>query len=534
MGIFDKFKKKKNPDTVIAAPNQSKMAEMALDLIQDGVMIIGNDGKILFINPAAVTMTGCSHANEALGMSYVSLLRLENGEGREIPDDQNPLIKAVRDDTEFSSRNYVLVTVQGKKTPVAITMKPSSHLDKIITFRNITNELEEEGEQTEFISTASHEMRTPVASIEGYLGLALNPATATIDDRARQYLTEAHNASQHLGRLFRDLLDVTKLDDKRMKLHMVPREMTATVRGIYDGFSTEFGKKKLKASFGTPDEVGGGPAMDQLVYASVDMDFLREILDNLIENAIKYTASGGAVWVNVRGDGDKVLINVTDTGMGIAPDDLAHIFQKFYRVDNSQTRTIGGTGLGLYIAKERAEAMGGRIWAESAFGEGSTFYVSLPRLSDAEYARLKQIEENTKAMGPQAPAEVQAAVGTAAVAGTPATGPVASSRPSTTFAGAQVAAGPLDAPPVATEPTPQPQIAPPATTAPAPQPQAAPTPTPQPAPQQQAAGPLDAPPATTTPAQQPTPVSQPAAQSAPQPAPQPQNGTSQNNQNTVQ
>ena len=103
--------------------------------------------------------------------------------------------------------------------------------------------------------------------------------------------------------------------------------------------------------------------------------------------------------MNVRGDGDRVLINVTDTGMGIAPDDLKHIFQKFYRVDNSQTRTIGGTGLGLYIAKERTEAIGGRIWAESAFGEGSTFYVSLPRISVEEYERQKQIMANTAMMG---------------------------------------------------------------------------------------------------------------------------------------
>ena len=127
-------------------------------------------------------------------------------------------------------------------------------------------------------------------------------------------------------------------------------------------------------------------------------DFLREILDNLIENAIKYTPSGGAIWCNVRGDGDRVLINVTDTGMGIAPDDLKHVFQKFYRADNSQTRTIGGTGLGLYIVKQRTEAMGGRVWAESSFGEGSTFYVSLPRLTPDEYIKQRQVMANVANM----------------------------------------------------------------------------------------------------------------------------------------
>ena len=114
---------------------------------------------------------------------------------------------------------------------------------------------------------------------------------------------------------------------------------------------------------------------------------MGEIIDNLLGNAIKYTPTGGSVYVNVRGDGDRVLINVTDTGIGISNDDLPHIFQKFYRSDNSDTRTIGGTGLGLYIVKKRVEAMGGRVWAESAFGEGSTFYVSLPRISGEEYEK---------------------------------------------------------------------------------------------------------------------------------------------------
>ena len=139
----------------------------------------------------------------------------------------------------------------------------------------------------------------------------------------------------------------------------------------------------------------------QAVYSTVDVDFLREILNNLVENAIKYTKEGGAIWVNVRGDGDHVLVNVTDTGIGISPDDLLHIFQKFYRVDNSQTREIGGTGLGLYIVKMRAEAMGGKVWAESSFGEGSTFYLSLPRLTYEEYERRKQIMNNTEAMTAQ-------------------------------------------------------------------------------------------------------------------------------------
>ena len=136
--------------------------------------------------------------------------------------------------------------------------------------------------------------------------------------------------------------------------------------------------------------------LEQVVYGSVDLNFLREIIDNLIDNAIKYTERGGSIYVGVRGDGDRILINVTDTGIGISGSDIQHIFQKFYRADNSDTREIGGTGLGLYLVKQRAEAMGGRVWAESAFGDGSTFYVSLPRISSEEYEKRMIAVENAK------------------------------------------------------------------------------------------------------------------------------------------
>jgi hypothetical protein len=121
-------------------------------------------------------------------------------------------------------------------------------------------------------------------------------------------------------------------------------------------------------------------------------------VDNLVENAIKYTPSGGSVRVGVRGEEDRVIIEVSDTGIGISREDLQHIFQKFYRADNSDTRTIGGTGLGLYIVKQRAESMGGRVWAESVYGNGSSFFVSLPRLSSEEYERRKTMIQNANAM----------------------------------------------------------------------------------------------------------------------------------------
>ena len=218
------------------------------------------------------------------------------------------------------------------------------------------------------------------------------------------------------------------------------------------------------------------------------MDFLREIINNLIENAIKYTNNGGGIWVNVRGDGDRVLINVTDTGIGISPEDSKHVFQKFYRADNSETRTIGGTGLGLYIVKERVEAMSGSTWVESTFGEGSTFYVAFPRLTYEEYLRRKQIEANTQAMTPQN-----------SVASAPNISTPSVSEPSENQAPA-----PMQFPTETN--TPAPVAAPVSTTMNTPI---------------QTEAPMQAPTASATPVQAPAPAQTPTASSAPTQAPAP-------------
>ena len=413
MSIFDFIKKGPGAQAgvnsaggaVAGTEGAEILANLVLNTTDSGVIIVLPTGVIEYINPAAVSLLGGQMAQNFLGAKLEDILKLENGQGVAIPAQNNLVFYAVNNGQNYTTRGYFLVNLQGQKKPVAfkVITAHSPKNERIVTFYDITSELEAESEQAEFISTASHEMRTPVASIEGYLGLALNPKTATIDERAKKYLEEAKKSSQHLGKLFRDLLDVTKLDDKRIKAHLTPIEVTSTVRSIAEGQIPKMSEKDIHFTFGSSSSanMNGGRVINQEVFAAVDVDFLREIINNLIENAIKYTNNGGGIWVNVRGDGDRVLINVTDTGIGISPEDSKHVFQKFYRADNSETRTIGGTGLGLYIVKERVEAMSGSTWVESTFGEGSTFYVAFPRLTYEEYLRRKQIEANTQAMTPQ-------------------------------------------------------------------------------------------------------------------------------------
>ena len=498
MNLFERIKPKRN------SSNQSSLAEIALNAIHDGVIMTDKNGIIQFINPAAVTMTNIGSANNALKLDYNNIIRLESKEGRELSEAENPLINAMKTNQALESfRGSLIIKQSDKRIPVAISVSPASGLsqNRIITFRNITKELEEEGEQTEFISTASHEMRTPIATIDGYLSLALNPQTASIDERARGYLTAAEKASKHLGKLFQDLLDVTKLDDARIRPNFEPAEMVSLVKMITDDYIPRAKESKINFTFGSnePSKLGSGHRMEQVVYGFVDINFMREILNNLVDNALKYTPENGSVYINVRGDGDRVLINVTDTGIGISADDLSHIFQKFYRADNSDTRTIGGNGLGLYLVKQRVEAMGGKVWAESAFGEGSTFYVSLPRITSAEYEKRMIAVRQAKA-----------------AEGIKQTTP----QPFISKLTPHTIIKPKNEPAPAPTPTPTlPQPTPTSTPQPTPAPQLAPTPIPQP---NQKPQPVPAPQPTLTPTlPQPNPTPQPASTPIPTPQPTP-------------
>ncbi|MBR5418942.1 PAS domain-containing sensor histidine kinase [Candidatus Saccharibacteria bacterium] len=412
MGIFNrKAKTEQLPGaiTTSTASNQN-LSEIVLKSIREAVMIVSPEGNIALANPMACTMIGRNN-NELVGINIMSGFTLLDKTGNAIPEASNPIILSIRKGEVNERRDLSLLNIRSNKsTPVSLIASPTNGANSsvVVTMRDIAQELKEEEERMDFISTASHEMRTPVASIEGYLGLAMNPATATVDQRAMEYLTKAHESSQHLGRLFQDLLDTTKLDDGLIKAHLEPVELASLVKQYAEAQAPNVQAKGLVFQFGSgfANEQSNGLKMTPLYYASVDRDFLQEVINNLIENAIKYTPAG-RVSVFVTGDDHNNRIVVEDTGIGIPRDEIEHIFQKFYRVDNSDTREIGGTGLGLALVKQRVEAMGGQIWAESEQGKGSRFIVMLPRLTDEAYGQQKFLFDNQQAQAANNAAQVQ-------------------------------------------------------------------------------------------------------------------------------
>jgi PAS domain S-box-containing protein len=364
-------------------------SEVVINAISDGVIAINNTGQIELINPAAERLVGWAH-QDAMGLDYKSVLQLLGKNGNELEKSTDPVFEVLSTNQPKRSNDLQLQTGSGKKIVIELVVSPIGRLGAgaIMVFRDITKEQAEERAQAEFISTASHEMRTPVASIEGYLGLALNPATATIDAKAHDYITKAHESAEHLGRLFTDLLDVTKADDGRLQNNPKVIDVVSFTADIVEGLQPKADEKHLRLFFkAAKDTKPNQRNVEPIFYVDLDADHLREILANLVENAIKYTPKGEVV-IDIQGDDEHVVVSIQDSGIGIPTEDIPHLFQKFYRVDNSDTREIGGTGLGLYLCRRLAEAMGGRIWVESEYKKGSTFSIELPRISHEEAQRL--------------------------------------------------------------------------------------------------------------------------------------------------
>ena len=377
-------------------------SDVVINTIDDGVLAISREGNIELINPSAQQMIGWNQG-DALGLSWKSVLKLVASDGKEVNELENPISQALAKNQPTHSDKLFLLTSSGKRILVSIVSSPVGTDGEgiIVVFRDITKEKAEEREQAEFISTASHEMRTPVASIEGYLGLALNPATAHIDEKARDFITKAHESARHLGRLFQDLLDISKAEDGRLKNEPEIVNVNEFVKEIFDGLTMKANEKQLNYVF-MPDVVNesGEKSLQPIFYANIDPDHFREVVGNLIENAIKYT-SAGEVLVNVSGDDKQVSVSVKDSGIGIPAEDLPHLFQKFYRVDNSDTREIGGTGLGLYLSRRLAEAMSGNLRVESEYKHGSTFYLEIPRVNNTEAKHRLDSVDNQPAPQPK-------------------------------------------------------------------------------------------------------------------------------------
>ncbi|HVX58339.1 MAG TPA: ATP-binding protein [Candidatus Saccharimonadales bacterium] len=371
-------------------------SDFILGAIEDGVVLVGRDGKVNLFNPGASLLTGWK-AEEAVSSDVYHVLALLDSKGHPLAPEQHPFAQAIQSGKAVRSSSTTLSTKSGKSIIISLVVSPILDEKGMATgnvvgvFRDITREAEQEQQRNDFISTASHEMRTPVAAIEGYLSLALNPKITTLDENGRKYIQKASDATKHLGQLFQDLLTSSRAEDGRIASYPVVIELGEVLTQVVENERFHAKEKNLTLNYAVsaPQDVAGAKVIKPLYYCFADPNRITEVLQNIIDNAVKYTAQG-SITVRLTGDASVIQIQVSDTGMGIPSEDIPHLFQKFYRVDNTATRTIGGTGLGLFICKKILELYNGRIWIESQLGKGSTFFINLPRLTTEQALQMQQ------------------------------------------------------------------------------------------------------------------------------------------------
>lgn len=405
------------PNTLASNLRDEKAkSDIIINAIEDGVILLDSNKTIQLFNPGAEKITGWA-AKDAINLDFHSVIKFINDRNEPYTPEQDPFDRIYTEIVTIRDNTAYLQTVSGNSIGISISVSPLTDQGQNVTgavgvFRDVTDERAAEKQRAEFISTASHEMRTPIAAIEGYLSLALNESVSKIDSKARNFIEKAHASTKHLGELFQDLLASAKAEDGRLQNHPTVVEMGAYLQTMAEDIRFVAEKKGLVLDYligssgGPTVSVGGAEGGQKIIrplyYAYVDSERIREVITNLLDNAIKYTDSG-KITIGLTGDDKVVQIRIQDTGAGIAPEDATHLFEKFYRVDNSQTRTIGGTGLGLFICRKIIELYNGRIWVEGELNKGSIFYINLPRLT-TERATALQAQEDNKATNVITPA----------------------------------------------------------------------------------------------------------------------------------
>jgi PAS domain S-box-containing protein len=362
--------------------------EALLAGIADGVYVVDMERNLTMFNDAAEEMTGWKD-QEAIGLKCWTVMNLKTETEVSICQKDCPAMSVwntgtniMRDDTCFiKKRGNKKVQISSSYSP--IKDKNGKLTGAICVFRDITSRKEVERQRNEFVSTASHELRTPITAMEGYMELIENQKICKIDEKAQDYVTKARNTARGMSSLVKNLLAVTKIEEGKIETNITHFSIHDLVAETIEAMGPAAKSKNLylKIIESTNPRIRGEKAVGRSLNVVADREQIREVLYNLIENGLKFSADGG-VAISITYDNDYATIEVSDTGIGISADGQKHLFEKFYRVDNTATREAGGTGLGLFITRSIIEMFGGNIWVESQANKGTKFFFTIPRSLD--------------------------------------------------------------------------------------------------------------------------------------------------------
>ncbi|EFN97072.1 cell wall metabolism sensor histidine kinase VicK [Streptococcus mitis] len=346
---------------------ESKRLNSILSYMTDGVLATNRRGKITMINDMAKKQLGVQK-EEVLNKSILELLQIEDE--YELRD----LITQVPElmiDSQDDNGEYLSLRVR-----FALVRRESGFISGLVAVLHDTTEQEkEERERRLFVSNVSHELRTPLTSVKSYLE-ALDEG-ALSEPVAPDFIKVSLDETNRMMRMVTDLLHLSRIDNATSHLDVELINFTAFITFILNRFDKMRGSDEEKKY----ELVRDYPITS--VWIEIDTDKMTQVIDNILNNAIKYSPDGGKITVTMKTTDDQMILSISDQGLGIPKQDLPRIFDRFYRVDRARSRAQGGTGLGLSIAKEIIKQHNGFIWAKSIYGKGSTFTIVLPYDKDA-------------------------------------------------------------------------------------------------------------------------------------------------------
>ena len=346
---------------------ESKRLHSILSYMTDGVLATNRRGQITMINDMAKKQLGVEN-DEALNQNILELLKIEDEYELRDLITQSPELMIY---SQNVNGEYISLRVR-----FALIRRESGFISGLVAVLHDTTEQEkEERERRLFVSNVSHELRTPLTSVKSYLE-ALDEG-ALSEPVAPDFIRVSLDETNRMMRMVTDLLHLSRIDNATSHLDVELINFTAFITFIlnrFDKMRSQDQEKKYEL-------VRDYPITS--VWIEIDTDKMTQVIDNILNNAIKYSPDGGKITVSMKTTDDQMILSISDQGLGIPKEDLPKIFDRFYRVDKARSRAQGGTGLGLAIAKEIIKQHNGFIWAKSEYGKGSTFTIVLPYDKDA-------------------------------------------------------------------------------------------------------------------------------------------------------
>ncbi|MBJ7689128.1 cell wall metabolism sensor histidine kinase WalK [Weissella confusa] len=352
-------------ETTNSTEFERRRLESVLEHMTDGVIATDRRGSINIINTAALQMTGMEDSNVALGQSILEVLQIADRYNlRELLDNQDELL------LDFSNDERQLII----RAYFSLIQRASGFISGlVIVLHDVTEQQRIEEERRQFVSNVSHELRTPLTSVKSYVD-ALQEGAIEDPEVAKSFLAVAQDETTRMIHMINDLLELSRMDSGTMKLETEYVNVGELFNYILNRFDMIIANDDKPEKYYTIKR----EITDSQIWVELDTSKFTQVVDNIMNNAIKYSPDGGVITARMIDRKTEVVLSITDQGLGIPKKDLGHIFDRFFRVDKARSRAQGGTGLGLAISKEIIERFGGKIWVDSSEGKGSTFSISLP------------------------------------------------------------------------------------------------------------------------------------------------------------